>query len=183
MQRAPSGPVAIETKLGLVLSGPDAISGQTDVSHSFVMHTSHISAPTPETQTLDDTMKSFWKLESFGILSTDRSLYDDTSVFRNRRYEVQLPWKMPQRDLSNDLSLKRLNGLLCWLKHESNILAEYDTMIKTQLEQRIVEPVDNQLSVDIPDVHYLPHHAVVHKDKANPALKFDQKILDILSHF
>ena len=75
-----------------------------------------------------------------------------------------------------------------------------------QLEQGIVEPIENQSSVDIPEVHYLPHHAVVRKDKAttklrvvydasarstgpslndclNPGPKFDQKILDILSRF
>ena len=67
-----------------------------------------------------------------------------------------------------------------------------------------MEPVENQSSVEIPEVHYLPHHAVVRKDKAttklrvvynasarsngpslndclNPGPKFDQKILDILS--
>ena len=69
-----------------------------------------------------------------------------------------------------------------------------------------MEPIDNQSSVDIPEVHYLPHHAVVRRDKTttklrvvydasarsngpslndclNPGPKFDQKILDILSRF
>ena len=108
----------------------------------------HISAPTSETQTLDNIMKSFWELESFGIPSTDRSLYDelrDTIVFRNGRYEVQLPWKMPRQDVPNnyDLNLKRLNGLLRRLKHEPDILTEYNTVIKMQLEQGIAEPIEN----------------------------------------
>lgn len=77
LQRGADGPIAIETKLGWVLSGPVVISGQTDESHSLVVHTMHISAPTSETQTLDNTMKSFWELESFGIPSTDCSLYDE----------------------------------------------------------------------------------------------------------
>ena len=211
LQRGTAGPVAIETKLGLVLSGPADISSRTDELHSLVMHTLPISAPIPEMQTLDNTIRSFWELESFGIPSTDRSLYNelrDTIVFRNRRYEVQLPWKKPRQDLPNnyDLNLKRLNGLLRRLKHEPDILAEYHTVIKTQLQQGIMEPIENQLSVDIPEVHYLPHHAVVRRDKTttklrvvydasarnnglslndclNPGPKFDQKILDILSRF
>ena len=211
LQRGADGPVAIETKLGWVLSGPVAVSGQMDELHSLVVHTLHIGAPTPEMQSLDDTMKSFWELESFGIPSTDRSLYDelrDTIVFHDGRYEVQLPWKTPKRDLPNnyDLSLKRLNGLLRRLKHEPDVLAEYDTVIKTQLHQGIVEPVEDQSSVDVPGVHYLPHHAVIRRDKAttklrvvydasaktsgpslndclNPGPKFNQRILDIMSRF
>ena len=63
LQRGTDGPVAIETKLGWVLSGLVAILGQTDKFHSLVAHTLHISAPITETtQTLDDTMKSFWVL-------------------------------------------------------------------------------------------------------------------------
>ena len=105
-----------------------------------------------------------------------------------------------------DLSLKRLNGLLRRLKQEPDILTEYNSVIKTQLQQGIVKPIENQSLVDIPEVHYLPHHAVVRRDKAttklrvvydvssrsnrpslndclNPGPKFDKKILDILSHF
>ena len=75
LQRGTDGPVTIETKLGWILSGPVVISGQTDESHSLVVHTMHISAPTSEMQTLDNTMMSFWELESFGIPSTDHSLH------------------------------------------------------------------------------------------------------------
>ena len=175
LQRGADGPVVIKMKLGWVLSGPVAVSGQMDELHNLVVHTLHIGAPTPEMQTLDDTMKSFWELESFGIPSTDRSLYDelqDTIVFHDGRYEVQLPWKTPKRDLPNnyDLSLKRLNGLLRRLKHEPDVLAEYDTVIKTQLHQGIVEPVEDQSSVDVPGVRYLPHHAVIRRDKATTKL-------------
>ena len=102
LQRGTAGPVAIETKLGWILSGPADISSRTDELHSLVVHTLQISAPTPEMQTLDNTMRSYWELESFGISSTDRSLYDelrDKIVFRNGRYEVQLPWKTPLQDL------------------------------------------------------------------------------------
>ncbi len=40
------------------------------------------------------------------------------------------------------LSLKRLKGLLRRLRHDPDVLREYDTVIKTQFEQGIVELVE-----------------------------------------
>ena len=50
LQRGTAGPVATETKLGWILSGPADISSRSDELHSLVVHTLQISAPTPETQ-------------------------------------------------------------------------------------------------------------------------------------
>ena len=205
------GPVAIDTKLGWVLSGPISTLGQNDMSLSLLTHTLHINAQPSEAQTLDNTMKSFWELESFGIPTTDRSLYDElcnTIEFREGRYEVQLPWKTPRRTLPNnyELSLRRLKGLLRRLKSNPDVLHEYDTVIKTQLQQGVVELVEDSAGADIAGVHYLPHHVVIRQDKTttklrivydasaktsgpslndclNPGPKFDQKILDILNRF
>ena len=50
-------------------------------------------------------MKSFWELESFGILAADQSLYDklhDTIEVQEERYEVSLLWKIPKPDLPNN---------------------------------------------------------------------------------
>ena len=168
LKRGKDGPVAIETMLGWVLFGPVAIAGQTDEMHSLVVHTLQISAPTPEMQSLDSTMKSFWDLESFVVPCTDRSLYDelrDTIVSRDGRYEVQ--FAVEKRHIPNNynLSLTRLKGLLRQLKHNPDVRAEYVSMIKTQLQQGVAELVEDQSSVDIPGVHNLPHHAVIRRDK------------------
>ncbi|XP_064394514.1 uncharacterized protein LOC135341786 [Halichondria panicea] len=207
LQRGTNGPVAIETRLGWVLSGP--ISTPSMDSHGLITHSLHITCEGFEEKMLNDTMRSFWELESFGIPNTDRSLYDklrDTIEFREGRYEVQLPWKAPRLDLPNNyaLSLKRLKGLLRRLRHDPDVLREYDMVIKTQFEQGIVELVEDL--ANRPDVHYLPHHPVIRKDKmttkvrvvydasaktSGPSLndcldqgpKFDQKILDILCPF
>ena len=156
-------------------------------------------------------MKSFWDLESFGLPETDRSLYDefcDTVKFQDGRYEFQLPWKMPRRDPPNsyELNLKRLKGLLSRLKHTPDVLQEYNAIIKTQLNQGIVELVEEPLGDDNSGVHHPPHHAVIRQDKVTTKLpivydasaksirpslneylnsgpKFNQKILDILSQF
>lgn len=70
LRKGISGPVAIHTKLGWVLSGPIS-SRQTDKSHSLVTHSLHVNSQPSEVQALNETMKSFWELESFGIPTTD----------------------------------------------------------------------------------------------------------------
>ena len=205
VQRGIDGPVAIDTKLGWVLSGPFSIPEQTDTSLSLVTHALLLNPRLTEEQNLDETMKSFWELEAFGIPSTDRSLYDqfcDTVKFQDGRYEVRLPWKIPRQDLPSnyELSLKRLRGLLRHLRHDSDALREYDSIIRTH---GIVELVEDAKGADRSNV---PHHPVIRRDKTttklrvvydasakttgpslndclDPGPKFDQKILDILSRF
>lgn len=76
VQRGIDGPVAIDTKLGWVLSGPITVP-DTYIAHGLMTHTLHIDNQLSETGALDQTMKSFWELESFGIPTEDRSLYDE----------------------------------------------------------------------------------------------------------
>ena len=79
-------------------------------------------------------------------------------------------------------------------------------MIKTQLQQGIVELVEEAATADISGVHYLPQHAVIRRDKTttklrivydtsaktnglslndclHPGPKFDQRIIDNLIRF
>ena len=120
---------------------------------------------------------------------------------------ISLPWREYHEQLPDNygLSLKRLQGLLRRLKQTPAILQEYDAIIRDQLSKGIVEKVNH--STDIPGkTHYLPHHAVIRRDKETtkvrvvydasartngPSLnnclytgpKFNQKILEILLRF
>lgn len=75
LQRGADGP---ETKLGWVLSGPVVPSGQTGESHSLVAYAMHIRVLTSETQTLDDTMKSFLNLLEFLVLTIPFMMSSET---------------------------------------------------------------------------------------------------------
>ena len=69
-----------------------------------------------------------------------------------------------------DLSLKRLVGLLRWLRHNPEILHQYDAVICEQIRREIVEPVEpNTPTHNL--VHYLPHHAVLREDKTTTKLR------------
>ena len=205
--RGTEGPVAVKTTLGWVLSGP---TPPTDPTVSlFATHTLHVG--NVSNRELNDTLKLFWDLESMGIqpLSNDPVTDYFTSTVRmvDGRYEVSLPWQESHEPLPDNIALcrRRLQGLLRRLKREPDILREYNAIISEQLNRGIVEVVED--TVDTSErVHYLPHHAVVRRDKATtkvrvvydasakstgPSLneclhagpKFNQKILEILLRF
>ena len=103
------------------------------------------------------------------------------------------------------LCVKCLHELMRRLKQNPAILHEYDSTIKNQMQQGIIETVEPS-DKDPESVHYLPHHAIIRQDKEmtkvrvvydasahsngrslNDCLhvgpKLDQKILDILLRF
>ena len=209
--RGNSGPIAIHTKLGWVLSGsiPLRESEQSSVN-LITTHVLRADSLQPDLEPLDDALRSFWELESLGICGPEKMVHDefaDTITFKDGRYQVSLPWKEFHRPLPDhyQLSLKRLWGLLRRLRQNPTVLREYDHIIRDQLKRSIVEPVTEETPTSN-RLHYLPHHAVFRSDKSTtkvrvvydasarsegPSLneclhtgpKFNQHILDILLRF
>ena len=175
--RGANGPTVIHTKLGWVLSGPSSHSdperSATSLSVTHVLHTNDSEPPCA----LDDQLKAFWDLESFGVTVTDHSVLDefqDKIHFTGERYEVSLPWKNPHQTLPDNYELcqRRFQGLTRRLRQNPEVLKEYDSIIQNQIRQGIVEFVDTKSkdtdgSVrETPErIHYLPHHAVIRCDK------------------
>ena len=212
-RRGQSGPVAIRSDLGWVLSGPVGFATQDNPCSTLITHSLCVDTfLLQDVQMLDDRLRSFWDLESFGISNSERTVLDkfqDKICFTEGRYRVSLPWKDPHPPLpdNHQLSLKRLQGLLRRLRHDCKILLEYDSVIKEQERLGIIEKVE--LGEDEPPgdkIHYLPHHAVVRQDKEttkvrvvydasarsngpslndcpHPGPKFDQRIFDLLLRF
>ena len=77
-------------------------------------------------------------------------------------YETSLPWKPGHQPLlsNHDGSLCRLNSLLRKLKR-SDMLPEYDAVIRDQIEQGIVEKAPSEVTGK---ELYLPHRAVVREN-------------------
>ena len=74
------------------------------------------------------------------------------------------------------LSVRRLRGLLQWLKHDLEILKEYERTIQEQLAKGVIEPLfPNEKTTN--QVHYLPHYGVVCSDKATTKLRWSMKHL------
>ena len=61
LQRGTSGPVAIQTCLGWVLSGPVSTLGEMNASHNLMTHLLQVILCAPEAQQpLEEILKSFW---------------------------------------------------------------------------------------------------------------------------
>ena len=77
IRRGEEGPVAIETKVGWVLSGPLPNHRKKFSSSGLMTYTLQVDTYPPKGQTLDNKLQSFWELESFGIPPSDRTMYDE----------------------------------------------------------------------------------------------------------
>lgn len=135
--RGHSGPIAVKTTLGWVLSGPAEMTGRSRSTTSLVTtHTLRVDCVT--NQELEATLHSFWDLESLGIRGTSDPVLDQFSnnlQMKGGRYEVSLPWREQHNRLPDnfDLSRRKLFYLLRRLKHNPEILREYDAIIRDQL--------------------------------------------------
>lgn len=166
-----SGPVAIHTRLGWVLSGHTTPTGRpTPAVNLISTHSLRIDSEHCSTGKLDETLRSFWELESLGICEPDKSVFEDfeSSIqFKEGRYEVSLSWKESHAPLPTNykLSLKRLHGLLRQLRHDPAILKQYDATIWDQIKKGIVQVVENPGGKSKEKLHYLSHHVVIRHDK------------------
>jgi hypothetical protein len=177
ISRSKKGPTAIHTQLGWVLSGPASASSSLlcSTTHITTTHLLRVDGQPTESTQLTKQLRSFWELESLGICEEEKTLYDEFAsnvTFQDGRYKVSLPWKEFHEPLADNyrLSVKRLKGLLQRLKHDPEILVEYDRTIREQLDKGIIEPVP--IGKNTTDrVHYLPHHGVVRRDKSTTKLR------------
>ena len=174
--RTGTGPTAIHTKLGWVLSGP-TVTSESSITHTAITHQLQVDCQLMNDEPLEDQLRAFWEIESFGISQQENacSLYEQFTKsvsLQDGRYQVCLPWKEFHKPLADNyqLSLKRLKGLLKRLRHDPKIMEEYDLTIKEQLSKGIIESVNPEDKTAEP-VHYLPHHGVVRSDKLTTKLR------------
>ena len=165
-------PVAVETELGWVLSGPLRRKGsdsKQEVSVNFVAHDSFAIVK----DSFNSAVSQLWDLERLGIKASDevhKSFESDIS-FIDGRYSVNLPWKQGHEPLPSNYgnSLSRMKGQIRRLKREPKVLEEYDSIIKDQLSSGVIESVTELEGAC--KVHYLPHQAVISKDAETTKLR------------
>ena len=162
-------PVAIETCLGWVLSGP--MKGFRDDSQISVNLVSQVIPR--DNRELEDGVRKLWDLETLGIREENEihEALKDGILFNGERYEVSLPWKEGHGPLPNNYrnSLKRLKGQIERLQNEPDVLRAYDAVIKEQAALGVVERVPELETAE--KIHYLPHHAVIRKDAKTTKLR------------
>ena len=157
-------PVAVETELGWVISGPLTYSQSADKGQ--VVQVNFVGSDRVSPDSLDRNVQRLWDLETLGVTACD-GVYEEfmESIFFNgARYSVKLPWKEGHDSLPSnyELSLSRVKSQIRKLRKESKVLEEYDAVIKEQLASGVIETVTELEKAD--QVHYIPHLAVVRRE-------------------
>ena len=171
------GPVAVKSVLGWLLSGPATGTPNNMRTHSnlIISQPAEIYSISTDETNLVKTIEKFWDLESIGIkdgASPDNEESFITKVsYKNDRYEIALPWKEQRPSDHYNLSYNRVKALQRRLLHDRELLTEYDQIIKDQLDAGIIERIPQQEINRVENVHYMPHHRVVRKDKQTTKLR------------
>lgn len=116
MEKGPSGPTAIETRVGWVLSGPIESDSTDQITVGFVdIHILRVDMRSDQLET-DEGLRQFWELKSMGINPIEESVHSRFTreiKFRDGRYEVSLPWRKshPKLPENYELCVNRLHSL------------------------------------------------------------------------
>ena len=92
----PYGPVALETNIGWVLSGPNVCSRLTGSCTVNLSSTHVLKIESTQMSDMKDDRQKFHDLETLGIKEYETSVYDKFSndiTFTGERYQVKLPFK------------------------------------------------------------------------------------------
>ena len=162
---------AIETIFGYAIHGTAEISHK-DPTYNLVTLLSDNSLE-------ELNVKKFWNTELSGILpASEEIVNDDKKVatdfeanihMSNDRYVVKFPWLQGSCLFSSYASEAKIRLFQTVRKLvRSNLLHQYDSIIKEYLSLEIVEKVDES---DTTVCRYLPHHGVVRQDKSTTKLR------------
>ena len=162
--------MALETKLGWVLSGPAAVPVLTESCTVNLSATHVLKIESADISHVQDDLQKFWDLETLGIRDNETSVYDKFSneiKFTGERYQVKLPFKDNHPMLSDNYTnaSRRLTTVIKKLKTQPEILEQYHQVIKEQLESGVAEEVRQDQVLEPGNVHYLPHRGVVRLDR------------------
>ena len=145
-----SGPTALQTKVGWVLSGPVQGGSALNSTQVNFMNTLHVDTDQfmdegSEKRALERKLAGFWDLEAMGISPEEKSVYErfnEDITFKDGRYEVKLLWKECHATVPDNYTLcqRRLKSLTQRLQPEE-ITWEYDVVIQDQLDKGIIAKV------------------------------------------
>lgn len=164
-------PVAVETELGWVISGPLTYSQSADKGQ--VVQVNFVGSDRVSPDSLDRNVQRLWDLETLGVTACD-GVYEEfieSISFNGPRYSVKLPWKESHDSLPSnyELSLSRMNSQIRKLRKEPEVLEEYDAVIKDQLASGVIETVTELENAD--QVLYIPHLAVVRREASTTKVR------------
>ena len=164
-------PVAVQTELGWVISGP--LNYKQPADREKVVQVNFVGCDSVYPDSLERNVQRLWDLETLGVTECD-GVYEefmDNISFNGTRYSVKLPWKEGHDSLPSnyELSLSRMKSEIRKLRKEPEILEEYDAVMKEQSDSGVIETVTQLEKAD--QVHYIPHLAVVRREASTTKVR------------
>nr|XP_042897354.1 uncharacterized protein LOC122269252 [Parasteatoda tepidariorum] len=138
---------------------------------------------------LEKSISRFWELESIGINDENENIdenealknFNDTVSFKNKRYEVTLPWKRNWQELDDNFNIakKRLDSLIKRMNRDNSLYLEYCETLKIYLREGIIERVLDHSKPNDKPVFYLPHLIVNKKERLTTKMRI---VFDASAH-
>ena len=196
--REETGLVALQSKLGWIVSGP--LSSESKIAKSdsqsnqlYVNANLIVERPNEFNDSLseeDTLIKSFKQAFEFqdetneeNVEAARKRFIESCNVRQNDdRYEVNLPFKSVTKDNLSDnrnLSLKRLKSLYSRLQTSQDLFSAYNKVFREQLRDGIIERVP-ETEENNTEMFFLPHHGVVREQRQTTKLRivFDASAKD-----
>ncbi|XP_070380720.1 uncharacterized protein [Dermacentor albipictus] len=181
--------VAVKTEFGWTLQGAIPSSSSAAYCSTVAVLRAGVFA---DTTSLSKELKSFWELESIGIIDSCAQTSEESeevmSTFSasvekmNKRYEVALLWKPLNMQLADNKAVakKRLTNLTKKLMKDDSTLIKYDEAIRQYLDHGFAERLPSQESNnDVNRLYYMPHRAVFRPDSLSTKIRV---VFDASSH-
>ena len=165
-----NGPMAVQSKLGYLLSGPLVLPTLSITSTSAL----HVSSM----QIDQDVNPEFWMMESTGVTQqtaeeSDKQFLDNYQRASIRReddgaYCVKFSWKQEHPPLPSNYTVckTKIRSLARRLNQTPELLHMYGRIIAEQEQKGFIEKVPK------PDlarsVHYIPHHPIKKESSTTP---------------
>ena len=165
MKKGTKGPVAIDSYLGWMVSGPHNNLNEAS-TNMITTHALRAYCEQDETS-LKQVMKKFWNVDSLGVNNELEVVNEfEQNLQSDGEYcVVKLPIK-PHHEFLHDNhenSVNRLKSLMAKLQKNTSLFTEHYKIIKSYIKERIVKTVQTH---GVPDeVHCLPHRAMVRETK------------------
>ena len=168
-----SGPVAVETKLGFILSGPVNENSGGSKTSVFSTHTMKCATSlSPDEQIRESYAKCFeTNPKSNPNVQEILEEFESETIFKDGHYEVKLPFKEEITNLGDNYarSKSRLKNMVQrQFKDNPEFLKTYDDILQQQLSAGVIEKVEHY---EIGQTHYLPHRPVVREDKQSTKVR------------
>jgi len=172
--REGDGPVAINSRLGWLLSGHTRHSRNHD--SNVITNLALVNSIDSSVDEVAIQLQRFWDTEAIGIMECSVTADDHFSSLvefeeLEKRYVVSLPWASLHPTSTNyDICVTRLHMLRARLQRDNSLFQQYQATFDSQLHSGIIELVPEAETTN-ESCFFLPHHGVVRQDKETTKLR------------